>query len=147
MTVIAWDGRTLAADRRMTSGWSVVGQVTKIFKCGDVLLALSGNYSHALAIKGWYLGGAERASFPPHTGDCAGRLLVIHRSGRICEYDGTPDQQEYYALYNGVATGSGSNEALVAMYCGKTAREAVEIAGLFDVSCGNGIDTLTFEDD
>jgi ATP-dependent protease HslVU (ClpYQ) peptidase subunit len=40
------------------------------------------------------------------------------------------------------ATGSGRDYALAAMHCGKTAREAVEIACLFETGCGNGVDEL-----
>lgn len=37
------------------------------------------------------------------------------------------------------AWGSGRDFALVAMYLGKTAKEAVEITSLFSLGCGNGV--------
>ena len=41
------------------------------------------------------------------------------------------------------AWGSGRDFALTAMHLGKSAREAVEIACLFENGCGNGVDVLT----
>lgn len=38
--------------------------------------------------------------------------------------------------------GSGRDFAIAAMHCGKTAREAVEIASLYENGCGNGVDVL-----
>ena len=40
---------------------------------------------------------------------------------------------------------SGMDFALAAMYLGKTAREAVEVACALSAECGLGIDTLTLE--
>lgn len=40
------------------------------------------------------------------------------------------------------ATGSGRDYALAAMHCGKSAKEAVEIAAFFDINTGKGIDVF-----
>lgn len=77
MTVIAWDGKTLAADKRVGYG-NMHRTTTKIRRVGDALVGCSGSGSLAVA----------------------------------------------------------------AMHLGKSAREAVEIACLYDMNCGNGIDTL-----
>lgn len=44
------------------------------------------------------------------------------------------------------AIGSGCDYALGAMYAGKNAREAVEIASQLDVNTGLGVDTLTIKE-
>jgi hypothetical protein len=43
------------------------------------------------------------------------------------------------------AIGSGRDFAAAAMYLGKTAREAVEVAMALTGFCGHGVDTLEFE--
>ena len=41
MTVIAWDGHTLAADKRSVSGGGIARTVTKIQRHGDCLIAMT----------------------------------------------------------------------------------------------------------
>jgi ATP-dependent protease HslVU (ClpYQ) peptidase subunit len=43
------------------------------------------------------------------------------------------------------AFGSGRDFAIAAMACGKSAREAVEIACQFDTGCGLGVDVMQIE--
>ena len=43
------------------------------------------------------------------------------------------------------AIGSGRDFALAAMYLGKTAAQAVEVACVFDSGCGNGVDAMALE--
>jgi len=143
VTVIAWDGKTLAADKCATV-YGVKSTVTKIFRNGDILVGLSGDYSHSLAMMEWLFDGRPRNEFPAPQGDNWGYMLAIHRSGKIERYEHSPypfvieDAQH--------ANGSGKEFATCAMYLGKTAAQAVAIACVFCADCGMGIDTLTFDD-
>lgn len=143
MTVIAWDGKTLAADKQSTL-YGHGSKVTKIFRHKDSLIALCGNGPHACAMLGWYYAGADVQKFPkPATPDEAGSLMVFSKHG-ISEYAGTSG----YCMKNEsayVAYGCGRDYALAALYLGKTAREAVKVACALDTQCGIGIDTLALE--
>lgn len=140
MTVIAWDGKTLAADKQSTL-YGYGSKVTKIFRVGDALVALSGNGPHAVALLEWYKAGAEWHKHPkPATPDDSGNIVVIDANG-VREYVGTTG---YYSKNesNFVAYGCGRDYALAAMHLGKTAKEAVEVACALDTQCGMGVDVL-----
>ena len=143
MTVIAWDGKTLAADKRATY-FGLSRTVTKIFRVGDVLVALAGNGSHGLEMLDWIRNGCKKDEFPAAqraADENQWATVSVFGADGIRLYERTPFpaviEDENYA------TGSGRDYAIAAMHCGKTAREAVEIACMFETSCGNGIDTLT----
>mgnify|MGYP005614956251 FL=1 len=142
MSVIVWDGKTLAADRRISSA-SGVSTTTKVFRRvdGSALVGWVGDAGAANELLAWLYAGADPEKFPPkQREDSAAKLIVITGPTGIRLYEGTP----YPVLIevDKFAEGSGAQYALAAMECGKTAVEAVEIASKLDPSCGNGI---TFE--
>ena len=143
MTVIAWDGKTLAADKRFTSQ-GLVYTVTKIHRLGELLLGASGDAASAAEAIDWIRRGRRHGDFPERlrSKDCYVDLIVID-NGKILEYENSPFPTEIEDTI--MAIGSGRDFALSAMYLGKTAKEAVEIACLFDSGCGNGVDVLTVE--
>ena len=144
MTVIAWDGKTLAADKRCNAG-GLATTVTKIHRVPQGIVAFCGNVERALEVLQWLRVGADpaewtcemRASGWPNV------LLITHR-GDVLEYGSTPYPVCYEDRFT--AAGTGRDYAMAAMHLGKTAREAVEVACLFDVSCGNGIDMLELDE-
>lgn len=141
MTVIAWDGRTLAADKRGTIA-GMAYTVTKIHRVRGELVAFSGSGSHAAEILEWFKGDRKPETFPRRTdADEAAGMLVIDKDRRVLQYAWNCPYPEMIegSFY---ARGAGRDYAMAAMHLGKTAREAVEVACAFDVSCGNGIDTL-----
>lgn len=141
MTVIAWDGKTLAADRRVEHG-GVISVSTKIRRIGTLLVGVSGNFSAGLAMFDWIEKGRKPEDYPEvqkKYDDYSCGCLVIE-NGRIFKYESGPFPLEFEQTF--FAIGSGREFATAAMYCGKTAREAVEIASLFDSGCGNGVDVL-----
>lgn len=142
MTVIAWDGKTLAADKRVTYS-GLHRTVTKIFRVRDALVAVSGNGALAETMLQWYRDGCDVEKFPAMQRDKDEwiGMLVVNRAG-VFSYERTPHPLKLEDTT--AAMGSGRDYAIAAMHCGKTAREAVEIACIFDISCGNGIDTLEF---
>lgn len=136
MTVIAWDGKTLAADKRAT-GDGMANAVTKIKRVGKCLVATTGSLPDGMALLDWYARGAKPADYP--SGGMKAVLIVITADKKILEYNGGHPyeiEDPYYAM------GSGRAFATMAMRLGKTAEEAVKLTCEFDVSCGNGIDIL-----
>jgi ATP-dependent protease HslVU (ClpYQ) peptidase subunit len=142
MTVIAWDGRTLAADKQTTFG-SVKAKTTKITrsKCG-ALMGAAGPTAACVEMMDWYEGGANPDSFPQHQRDVkiSAALLVITKGKQIIHYDASPYpigiEDKKFAI------GDGEKFALAAMHCGKDAVQAVAVASFFSVYCGNGVDYL-----
>jgi hypothetical protein len=139
MTTIAWDGKTLAGDRK-TVDVCVYGG-TKVFRVGHgeetYLVAASGNSSDCDAFVEFAKKGfKDRPKFTDFTG------IRIAKDGTITRYDEMPNESvfksEMYAL------GSGGKYAIGAMAHGATAVEAVGIASSVDVYTGLGVDTVDF---
>jgi hypothetical protein len=143
MTVIAWDGTTLAADKRALCS-NKPTTVTKIFRCKrepTTVLAVSGELTLGLQMVHWYDElGADPEKLPAFqsTGDYVGLVKLTPDGLWQFEKGGVPFKVEdrYYAM------GSGRDYALAAMYLGKNAVEAVQIACVFDTGCGNGVDAM-----
>lgn len=141
MSVIAWDGATLAADKRGSGGTSIL-TTTKIFRINDCLVGYTGQLVFGEQILAWFKAGENIADFPPSQRDKDdwALLLVVRPDGKLQIYERTP----YPATYEDklFAVGSGADYALAAMHCGKTAAEAVALTNLLNSSCGNGVDIL-----
>jgi ATP-dependent protease HslVU (ClpYQ) peptidase subunit len=141
MSVIAWDGTMLAADRRAVMG-TLIRTTTKIFRVGDALAAYAGDADAGEEVLAWFVAGHDAAKFPTAQRDkdnWAG-LLVVWPDGWLWKYERTPHPLKFPPQQ--FAIGSGRDFALAAMHCGKTAPEAVEVACIFDSGCGNGVDVL-----
>jgi hypothetical protein len=141
MTIIAYDGKTLAADKQCLHG-NTRSSVTKIFRVGSELVGVSGCLPDGMELLEWFRAGATPSAFPSasRSRDGGAALLVIGADGRARKYEVGPTP--FYFDERQVAAGCGDEAALVAMACGKNAREAVEMAIRFNYGCGLGIDTL-----
>lgn len=142
MTIIVWDGKTLAADKRAVNAGYTGGVVTKIHRWAGGLCAFAGDYDLGMAMVQWLRGGCKLSEYPARqrTEDNA-TFFVIHRDGRFERYEREPIPLPFENLPQ--CTGSGRDYAYAAIYMGADARRAVEVACHFDSGCGNGIDTLT----
>jgi len=143
VTVIAWDGRTVAADKRALCG-GLHYTTTKLrrVQIGDHIpevLAWTGDQDAGELMAVWYAAGADVSKWPECQKDkdtwC--RLLVFDRYGARM-YERLPVAVKIEDAFS--AWGSGRDFALAAMHLGKTASEGVAIACLFEIGCGNGID-------
>lgn len=140
MTIIAWDGKTLAADKQATSG-GYTYRTKKIYRVKDGLAAFSGHADTGRAMLEWYKNGAVINEFPKYQDDKEiWSPLTIFKKNGIFRYERTPHPIK--VLEKKYAFGSGRDYAIAAMYCGKTAKEAVLIASKFDENCGLGVDSL-----
>ena len=145
MTVIAWDGSILAADRQSTNN-GMKRAVTKIKKIGDSLYGISGSFDRGVTVLNWVEAGKDPQEWPEFQQKeedyCF--LLEIAPGGIIYKYEREPYPIHIEEIQ--YAQGSGRDYAMGAMFMGANAVEAVKAACEFDVSCGMGIDILALDD-
>jgi hypothetical protein len=141
MTVIAWDGHTLAADRQAAIGDGCQA-VCKIFRIEDCLVGTTGNYSFGMEMMEWLRAGAIAADFRSdwRDPDKGASLLVIRPDKSIWKFEDSPIPYQLVGPF--AAAGSGSECAMVAMACGRTAVTAVQVVNKYLSSCGMGYDYL-----
>ena len=149
MSVVVWDGKTLAADTQTTNGNLRRNVATKIHRCAsnpDILFAGVGEYQALHALRDWIEKGADPKEFPREYADRSGNtaLWVINRNGTIARIEDGPFfvKQDVTSF----ADGSGRDFAYGALEMGANAVQAVKIASYYDIYCGGGIDRLTFDD-
>ena len=141
MSVIAWDGKSLAADKRACCN-GLIRTITKAFDINGVLVAYAGNADGGEEVVNWFKSGHDPEKFPQsQRGDNWSGLIAIFEDGEIWRYESTPYPIKFPPQH--FAIGSGRDYAMAAMYLGKTSAESVEIASVFDNGCGNGVDVLT----
>jgi hypothetical protein len=146
MTVIAWDGKTLAADRLSTQ-YSLKQTTNKIFKANingvTTLLGITGDAVTGMKIVRHLVYGDEY----PENGNSENShaaCIAIDKTG-IYKYNhlDTPIK----LLDEKMAFGSGQDFALACMKCGLTAIQAVEMTNTLSSACGNGYDFFTLDND
>lgn len=139
MTIIAYDGKMLAADRQATqSGFAMT--VTKLRRTPDGMAASTGDSDVARALLAWAEGGRKPKDFPPEAKGNNAQLLVVTSDGKLLLYSGSVHAIELHDRF--VAFGCGRDYALAAMHLGHDAEAAVQVACELDIYCGNGIDTM-----
>ena len=145
MTVIAWDGNTLAADKLACFG-ATKGTVTKIHRVHGFLLGITGNLSMGMEILEWFKAGAIPKDYPTGNRDVntGASLILVKPDKTVWKYESTPHPFRVEGAF--CAFGSGDESAMIAMECGCDARRAVEVASKYNTECGNGIDTLNLSD-
>lgn len=140
MTTIAWDGRTLCADRQLTTS-GVRFETTKAHRLRDgSLFASCGALENNVAVKQWLNGGDDKPAIDKDD-DFDG--VLIRPDGTAWMLNKKLHLIAIESPY--FATGSGRDFALLALKLGKTAREAVELACELDIWSGMGITELTVD--
>lgn len=143
MTTVAWDGRTLAADRQITYG-NTRAAGRKLYDCGNYVYAASGSAFEAELIAAWLRNGARptsRVRLEDEEGHRCGIVirkadgLAFVAQGRVVVLVGHRPAP--------IACGSGCDFALAAMAMGESAVQAVRFAERFDVYTGLGVDRWT----
>jgi len=140
MSVIAWDGKTIAADKSSTC-CEMRAPVTKILrlKSGDVV-AWTGGQEQGMALAEWYENGADRTTWPEfQKGDDWTRLIVASKAG-VFEFERLPFPQKIESPFR--AWGSGRDFAMGAMAMGADASTAVIVATTYNIHCGCGLDAF-----
>ena len=140
MTVIAWDGNILAADRLNMSGDTLSTSV-KIEELPDGrVMAIVGRTGNGLALMRWYREGGDAEKWPAFQEDKDRwvRLIVAFPDGLCVEYEQVCEPMPVYDSF--MAWGCGKEAALGAMEMGATAIRAIEVASKWISGCGRGLD-------
>jgi hypothetical protein len=144
MTVIATDGKTIAADTMMTFGSErQLGQrklrVVQLDSISHTVLAFGGTAAVADALERWFCGGAKPELAPKLGGDASWQLLAITREGLAFYNDRVPYPCRVMPPFT---MGCGGDVALGAMKAGVSPERAVEIAIEVDVNCGGEVQVV-----
>jgi hypothetical protein len=143
MTTVAWDGKYLALDKQSTAdGTRRLTTKARVAGGGSLssppkILSWAGCNAFGRVLADWYDAGADPAKWPEfqHEGeDHAALIIATARQVEVftagvaghCDVIAVEDTPFY-------AWGSGYRFAMGAMASGKDAREAVQIAGRFDI--------------
>lgn len=143
MTTIAYKNGFIAADK--LAGFSGMGQrVTKITKHNGMLIGASGYLAQAATLIEWIKNGMNKEDFPvDQTGDERNCSCMVIKDSKIFLIMTTPVlvelEEDFFAI------GSGRDFAISAMHFGKSAKEAVEFASIYDTNTGLGVDVLNIE--
>ncbi len=142
MTVICYSDGVLAADKRATNN-GLVRTVTKIRRIRGHLCGGAGELAFLQEMFAWFERGADPSDLPAFqkTNEFV-NFLAITPDGRILKYENSAYPIDFTES-GSYAFGSGRDIAMAALFLGKSAKEAVEVACALDVTCGNGVDTLT----
>lgn len=151
MTVIAWDGRFVAADRMAVVSGNTMVRIRKLRRFDDTVIGGSGSTSNIGEVFEWFSAGADPEKYPAvqRTADWA--PVMAFRVGDP-QYFVRYEQSPYPTRFDGppfFATGSGCEFAFGALACGKNAIEAVRITNSLTNLCGMGVqwvDLLTGEE-
>ncbi len=143
MTVICWDGRTLAADKQMTNGMTRM-TVTKLYRANGCLIGICGDASAGMETLQWFRDGAKPADYPAGNRAEGGASLIVVRADKlVMKYEKSPFPFAVEGKF--CAFGCADESAMVAMEMGASAVRAVELASKYNTGCGNGVDALEFE--
>lgn len=140
MTVIAWDGRTLAADRMAECDGTTLS-VRKVYRASTgQAVAVAGTAAHIIPLLRWVEAGARPEDWPEFQRSDQSSTLVVATPGRVLTYEQEPHPIEF--LSRAQAWGCGRAAALGALLAGASAVRAVMITGRVDSACGRGVDAV-----
>lgn len=146
MTVIAWDGKSIAADRQR-SGENIVFDggckiKTQALEDGSIKAVVSqGATDVGLWLKAWVLAGERIEDFPKNTDDYT--MVIVATKASLYAYMRSPIKIQFPSSKY-MAWGAGNELALGALAMGATAEQAVKIACQYSSSCGFGCDVIHF---
>lgn len=140
MTVIVWDGKTLAADRRSLLD-GIISECTKLtvenIDGRSCAIAFAGLHKDGLALKRWFLDGAD--GIFPKVDEGTSPVLVVAYKGRCVYFEGNSEPILCEGKYD--AWGCGAPVALGALAMGADAVQAVRVACELNCFCGNGVNS------
>lgn len=138
MTTIACDGKSMAADGLQSQNGMITGRrIEKLFLGpGGSIFGCAGASEAHHAFKAWI-----EANEPPERPDLKGEFeaLQLRPDGSLWCWEG---RLVPYRVEIPQSIGSGAPFAQAAMLCGKSPREALEIANQLDLASGGDIQSL-----
>ena len=138
MTVVAFDGRYVAADRMISNDSGMHGTSRKINVWKDEVLVTTGAADHGEALLIWYKDGKKPDAFPRETHNKDASLYIFKLNAPVMCFQCWPAPVIF--TMTEFAAGCGTEVARTAMYLGRDAREAAKITCELNVYCGGGID-------
>ncbi len=148
MTTVVFDGLTMASDSRAVDTDVGISRCKKIFRKRigkkDHLIGIAGDLFAAMVFFDWYGSGKPvptELTASDHTEEEFGALIwdgrKLYTANKFCRL--VEVDEKYYAI------GSGAAHAITAMDCGKTAKQAVQMAIRRDANSGGPVvtDSLT----
>ena len=141
MTCVAWDGVNLVADRRILNGYCKSASITKIHKTDKGLYGFAGNLMPCMAMLEWIKPGSKLKDLPNLGPEDEYSILFIDNKGKMYGDESSPYAYSFDLPF--YAMGSASQYAMATMHLGYDAFRAVKVACQLDVSCGNGVDSLS----
>ncbi len=148
MTTIAYDGRTMVADRLAVDYYGLTHDCCKIIQGSDWVAGIAGEQAQQVKFKkatmGCSIDMVLNIGYPnfERDKDDPAILLVNKNNGDIWKHSSGLFLQVSYPFY---AIGSGRDYALAALYLGKESWKAVEIASHFDNNTGLPSDQVVCE--
>jgi hypothetical protein len=144
MTVIVFDGETLAADTLACSSGGRRRYMSKIGRApnGD-LMAGEGSAVGVVCLLQWYGAGADPEAFPKgiqKPDDWAGLWVVKKEDGQILYFENGPVAIPWHDKT--FASGSGGQFAEAALAMGANAFDAVQVAVQHQCDCGGNTEFL-----
>lgn len=138
MTIITWDGKSIAADRLVVRGDTRM-YTKKLHRRRNFVIAAAGPSDYAAALEAWWLDGKKIDFYPTYQTKDDYAVLVVAGPDRFLEcYDRTPYpltfDMEFFAI------GSGREAALGAFAMGADAEQAALVACNWIEGCGGGVD-------
>ena len=142
MTIIAWDGRIIAADGLVSAGGVITSRNHKKLLVEDNrIFGLAGGLGFMPHLVHWYKNGAKPGEAPK---DTDWTFIVLEGGGVArCASNTFPYMDSYDPPW---AWGSLWCVAYGAMLAGKTAVEAVEIMCRTDTECGGEIQAVNIDE-
>lgn len=135
MSAIAWDGRTLAADRLAVFG-SAVHEAEKIFAHEGVRYGAVGDFNQCTMFREWVESGMSRDAVPGPNGILDDISTIEIEEGKLYARDGCSLLVRIPIGGADVwAIGRGKDLAMGAMMAGCSAMKAVRFACMQDIYC------------
>ena len=147
MSVVAWDGKTLAADKAEFNGSMKFEGFKLHVIAADTVIAHVGGAAQAVAMIQWWKSGAKPGDFPQENRDKDEwtRLIIASRdhdgSKTLITYENSPYPLRLWAPY--MAWGAAAQVAMGALAAGASAERAVEIAIKHHDAAGFGVEAWT----
>ncbi len=135
MSIVVWDGQSLAVDRGGTDG-ATLFELDKCWEIGDAVVTGTGDYGSIAALRDWYTLYVGGRGFPSllHPAE----LIVVSANVGLRRFEHTSALPIAHG-FNKCAFGSGRDFAYGALAMGATAEQAAEVACRYSTSCGHGV--------
>ena len=147
MSIVVWDGTSLAADRQATN-FNMRFETRKIFRLADnEVVAFTGGTPEVCGLLDWVKNGSKKEEWPKFQEDKEhwARMILVSKDSMgaitVNIYEHLPYPFKHYGRFS--AWGVGRDFAIGALEMGADAKRAVEVTCKYNTDCGLGVDVFT----